>query len=259
MWTSVLIPALAAQVASAAPQSVKLTAADGTALHATAEVPDGAKAGVVLVHMAGRSQSDWRFVAEKLSRGGMATISVDLRGHGESARAGEALTDADYAAMEADVEAAVGWLRSQGTQSVSCAGASVGANLCLRVASRDPKIVNLALLSPGLKKNGLTTAAAMEAYGERPVLFVASMEERYDGISAEKLEDRAAGQHHLELLTDAGHGTKMLNRDPAVESLLLSWLMGTYELATGETVRPRPASEGAVDEIKTEGKRLELQ
>ena len=87
---------------------------------------------------------------------------------------------------------------------MSCVGASLGANLCLRVAARDPEVVNLVLLSPGLKKNGLTTAAAMQQYGERPVLFVASIEERYDGISAEKLEARAAGQHHLELLSDAG-------------------------------------------------------
>jgi len=257
MWNAG-IAALISTAASAAPAGVSLTAADGTALHAMADVPKGAENGVVLVHMAQRSHSDWRFVAEKLTRGGMATIAVDLRGHGDSARAGEALTEADYAAMEADVEAAIQWLRSQGTTSVSCAGASLGANLCLRVAARDPAIVNLALLSPALKKHGLTTAAAMQAYGERPVLFVASMAERYDGISAEKLEARAAGQKHLELLADAGHGTKMLNRDPTVEGLLLSWLMGTYELATGEVVRPRPAGNKKVDDIKTEGNKLEL-
>jgi hypothetical protein len=127
------------------------------------------------------------------------------------------------------------------------------------VAARDPNIVNLALLSPALKKHGLTTAAAMESYGNRPVLFVASTQERYDGISAEKLEARAAGQHHLELLADAGHGTKMLNRDSAVESLLLSWILGTYELAPGETVRPRPAGEQELKDIKTDGNKLELQ
>ena len=258
MWT-VGIAALFSTVAHAAPKDVALTAADGTALHAKVDLPAGAKSAVVLVHMDGRSWSDWRFVSEKLVRGGLATIAVDLRGHGDSARAGEALTEADYLAMEADVEAATAWVRQQGIRSVSCLGASLGANLCLRVASRDPGIVNLALLSPALKKHGLTTAAAMKAYGDRPVLMVASMSERYDGISAEKLDERAEGQHHLELLTDAGHGTKMLNRDPTVEGLVLSWLMGTYELASGELVRPRPADDEKMSDIQTDGNKLELQ
>jgi alpha-beta hydrolase superfamily lysophospholipase len=253
------IAALFATSAAAAPSGVQLTAADGTVLHAAVDMPSGATAGVVLVHMDGRSQADWRFVSEKLVRGGMATIAVDLRGHGESSRAGEALVEGDYAAMEADVEAAVAWMRSQGTEAVSCLGASLGANLCLRVAARDPAIVNLALLSPALKKHGLTTASAMQDYGDRPVLVVASMSERYDGISAEKLDERASGQHHLELLSDAGHGTKMLNRDPSVEGLVLAWLMGTYELASGEVVRPRPAGTEKVRDIKTEGNKLELQ
>lgn len=258
MWFAP-IAALAMSVASAAPVDVALTAADGTALHAVAEVPAGAKNGVVLVHMANRSQADWRFVSEKLHRAGVGALALDLRGHGGSARAGESLSDADYLAMEQDVEAAISWLRAQGAEAVSCVGASLGANLCLRVSARDPSVVNLVLLSPALKKHGLTTAAAMAQYGERPVLFVASMAERYDGISAEKLEARAAGQHHLELLADAGHGTKMLNRDSSVEGLLLSWLLGTYELAPGETVRPRPAGEQELRDIKTDGQKLELQ
>jgi pimeloyl-ACP methyl ester carboxylesterase len=249
--------ALAASLAVAGSADISLKSADGTALHGAHMGPMGADSGVVLVHMAGRSGDDWKFVAEKLGRGGLSTVSIDLRGHGASATSDEPLTETDYAAMEGDVEAAIAWLRESGTTAVACAGASLGANLCVRVAARDPKIVNLVMLSPALKKNGLTTAAAMSAYGDRPVLLVASAEERYDGISAEKLEARAGGQKHLELLSDAGHGTKMLNREPALEGLMLSWLMGTYELAGGDVVRPSPASGGGIKAIETEGKSLE--
>ncbi len=38
---------------------VSLSATDGTALHGTHSGPKGAGAGVVLVHMAGRSGADW--------------------------------------------------------------------------------------------------------------------------------------------------------------------------------------------------------
>ena len=252
-----MLTALVGSLAVAGSADISLKTPDGMALHGTHVGPMGADSGVVLVHMAGRSGEDWRFIAEKLGRGGLSTVAIDLRGHGTSGKAGETLTEADYAAMESDVEAAIAWLRESGTTSVACAGASLGANLCVRVAARDPKIVNLVMLSPALKKHGLTTAAAMAAYGDRPVLLVASTEERYDGISAEKLEARAVGQKHLELLSDAGHGTKMLNRDPALEGLMLSWLMGTYELAGGDVVRPRPASGGGIKAIETEGKSLD--
>jgi alpha-beta hydrolase superfamily lysophospholipase len=257
MWNLVIAAAVSSQ-AIAAPQEVSLTAADGTALHAVADLVSGSNTGVVMVHMDTRTHADWRFVSEKLVRGGMSTMAVDLRGHGQSARAGETLAETDYLAMEADVDAAVAWLRDQGVESVSCLGASLGANLCLRVAAKDPKMVNLVLLSPALKKNGLTTANAMVEYGDRPVLIVASMSERYDGISAEKLNDRAKGQHHMEVLADAGHGTKMLNRDPTVEGLVLAWLMGTYELAAGTPVRPRPIQGEKVEDIKATGTELDL-
>jgi len=255
--TNATLAVLLGSLAVAASADVSLSSSDGVALHGVHSGPEGAEGGVVLVHMAGRSADDWRFVAEKLGRGGMSTLSIDLRGHGTSARVGETLSEADYAAMETDVQAAIAWLRASGSKSVSCAGASLGANLCLRVAAQDPGVVNLVLLSPALKKHGLTTAAAMEGYGDRPVLLVASSEERYDGISAEKLEMRAKGQKHLELLADAGHGTKMLNRDPALEGLMLSWLMGTYELAGGEVVSPRPATGDGIKAIETQGKSLD--
>ncbi len=245
--------------AAATPKDVSLTASDGTVLHAAAELADSKKRGVVLVHGEQRSSGDWRFVSEKLVRSGVSAVSVDLRGHGTSGKSFESLTDPDFLAMEHDVRAAVDWLRSQGVTEVSCAGASVGANLCLRVASEDPAIVNLALLSPTLNTKGLTTAGAMVKYGDRPVLIVASANERFDGTFAEKLEQRAVGQKHLELLEDAGTGTKMLSRDPSLEGILLSWLLGTYELGAGEVVRPRPAGETKLEDIKTDGKKLDIQ
>ena len=93
MWFTSTV-ALASSLALAAPAEVALTAADGTALHAVADIPAGVKTGAVLVHMANRSQSDWQFVAEKLARGGMEG-PVDLRGHGKSA-CRRAMVEADY-------------------------------------------------------------------------------------------------------------------------------------------------------------------
>lgn len=245
-------PALAAS-------SVQLRTSDGLVLHALADVPRGATKGVILVHMAGRSSADWAYFAERLDKGGLATIAPDLRGNGRSKSARPHLTDADYPAMVADVEAAAGWLRSHGITEIECAGASLGANLCLAAAAVDKGIVNVVMLSPGLNYKGITTGDKISAYGDRPILFVASSEDTYSARSANLLDQRAKGQHLYELLDGAGHGTRMLNRDPNLEGLVMSWLLGTYTLASGKLVVPKPDIPASTDKIETTGKKLNAE
>lgn len=255
-----MIPLALALVVSStsalAATDVNLTAADGTRIHARASAAKGTTKGAILVHMVGRQGSDWDYLSARLSERGVTAIAPDLRGHGSSARAGEELTEADYEAMTADLAASLAWLEKQGVTEVSCVGASIGANLCLNLAAQEPKVANLVLLSPGLKYKGVATPSAMEAYGDRPVLFVASEDDTYSFKSAQILDGRAAGQKHLELLESAGHGSKMLNREPRLEGTVVSWLLGTYELSNGEVVTPRPAGGTTVGEVETTGKKL---
>ena len=242
--------------AALAAQDVTLKTADGLSLHAIAEPTKGAKKGVVLVHMVGRSAEDWRHLAGKLSLNGFMVVAPDLRKHGKNTPVGEP-TPEDFAAMTKDVEASVAYLRSKGVTEVACGGASIGANLCLKVAAADPAIVNVVMLSPGLNYKGITTSEAMTTYGERPVLIVASNEDSYSARSAAALNDKALGQKHLEMLDDAGHGTVMLNRASSLENTVVAWINGTYKLTTGELVAPRPAGSNTVDKVETTGKKLD--
>ena len=61
---------------------VTLQTDDGVKLHAVYNPVKSATRGAVLVHMAGRSAEDWAFIATKLNQSGVATLAVDLRGHG---------------------------------------------------------------------------------------------------------------------------------------------------------------------------------
>lgn len=243
--------------AALAGQDLNLKAADGSAVHAVAEkAPDSAR-GVVLVHMLGRDAGDWVSLSARLVKAGMTTVAPDLRGHGRSARAGQELADADYPAMAHDVRAAVAWLRAQGVTEISCVGASIGANLCLSVAAEDPQLVNVVMLSPGLNYKGVVSPPALKAYGNRPLLLVASEEDAPAAHASTLLSERALGQVYYELYNGAGHGTRMLNREAALEGLVQSWLLGTFELGNGEVVVPRPAMQVDSSEIATEGKRLQ--
>jgi len=249
-----MLLALFASTAFAA-QDISIHTEDGLSLHARVEKVSHAEKGVVLVHMLGRNAGDWDFFAQKLARNGVEAIAPDLRGHGQNAR--HDLAEADYPAMLDDVKAAVAWLRAQGVRQVSCTGASLGANLCLRAAADDPEIVNVVMLSPGLNIKGITSGDALASYGDRPLLLVASKDDSYAARTAEVLEDKALGQRHLELLDDAGRGTRMLNRDPSLEGLVLSWLLGTYQLASGSVVLPHPALSNDPGSVETTGKKLD--
>lgn len=245
--------ALAFISAALAGQDVTLKTSDGQSLHATIEKSAGSKKGVVLVHMEGRSSEDWQYVGEHFARSGLATIAPDLRGHGKNGV--RDLSDADYKAMTADVAAAIGWLRQQGAEQVSCVGASLGANLCLQAAATDPGVVNVVMLSPGLNIKGVTSNDALPGYADRPLLLISSQQDIAGVRSAELLEKSAQGQKHLEVVGAEGKGTRLLTQNAGLEGLIQSWLLGTYQLKSGEIVMPKPPG---IDPgtVETTGKKL---
>lgn len=210
---------------------VTLQTTDGVAVHAV-DYGKGTNA-VVLIHDKARSGADWSWYAEKLAANGFHVIAIDLRGHGQSALP-TPLVDADYPKMTADVTAAIAWLKSKGATKLSIIGANMGANLAVLAAAEDPTVTNLILLSPGLNLSGVTPSAAMEKYGKRPVLIVASTEDGYAMRTATVLEEKATGEKHVEVLENAGSGVKMLNKSPSLETTMIAWLNGTYFLKPGE-------------------------
>jgi dipeptidyl aminopeptidase/acylaminoacyl peptidase len=67
----------------------------------------------------------------------------------------------------------------------------------------------------------------MRGYGRRPVLIVASREDTYSAQSSQTLDTLAKGRHRLVMYNNAGHGTRMFNHVPTMESTLLEWLGST--------------------------------
>jgi pimeloyl-ACP methyl ester carboxylesterase len=228
--------------ADAAPVSLK--SPDGTTLSADASVVSGASRGVVLVHMDGRTRADWSFVAERISRSGLSTLNLDLRGHGASGGSPE------YDAMLQDVQAAISWLRAKGATEVSCVGAELGANLCAQAAAMDAELQGLGMLSPRIDYKGIKSLGAVQTYGGRPSLVVASSEDaeglRCAGIIVERIAPQTS---QFIQLTDAGVGTRMLSRDLGLENRLVEWLMGSAALGSGNlsTVRPDTRDETAIE------------
>lgn len=127
-----------------------LSSLDGTQLAADVVVPSGADRGVVLVHGGGVDRHEGGFfdrLADGLAGSGVASLRVDLRGHGQSAGRREDLT---LAAVANDVRAALDDLAARlPAERVSLLGASFSGGVCATVAARHPaRIDRLILINP---------------------------------------------------------------------------------------------------------------
>ncbi|MGW8249702.1 MAG: alpha/beta hydrolase [Anaerolineales bacterium] len=203
---------------------VTILAADGVQLVGTFYAPQHPPPpwpGVLLLHMVYGSRQDWQDFVTRLTGAGYAVLALDMRAHGDSGGSlewdkfgNDLLRVWDYFASRPDVEA--------GHSGV--VGASIGANMALRLGASQPGVGGVVLLSPGLDYYGVTTADALETYGQRPLLIAASEEDSYAAESSRQLLKLAGGDAVLEMYSGAGHGTVMFSREPGLADLIVGWL-----------------------------------
>src|SRR5215471_18418580 len=91
-----------------APRNVDLKAADGTPLKATYFAAAKPGPGVLLLHQSNRDRKSWDAVAGQLANAGINTLTLDMRGFGESGG-----SRADSKRLPEDVDAALEFLKSQ--------------------------------------------------------------------------------------------------------------------------------------------------
>ena len=224
------IPATQAPSATvlAFPASVKdvtIPGAEGLEMQATLSLPAGSPPfpGVILLHMLGSERQVWagNGFSQLLADNGYAVLALDMRGHGETGGS------RDWDLAEADLQMAWEWftgLDEVDGENTAVIGASIGSNMALITGANIPEIKTVILLSPGLDYRGVTTDDAIAAYGNRPVLIVASQEDSYAADSSQTLADLAEGEAKLIMYNGAGHGTNMFGSQPDLASELLDWL-----------------------------------
>lgn len=210
-------------------QPLTLRTDDGVVIGGELYLPEARPApAVLLLHMLGRSRADWGATAEQLAAAGFVALAIDLRGHGASGEA--SVWPDDLTPSLLDVKAARQYLAGRTdlcTGAVGIAGAQVGANLAVLAAAPDPSVRSLVLLSAGLDYRRLRIETAMQKYGGRPALLLASTEDAYAARSARALAGLGGGIRDLRLVNGAGHGTVMLARRPDLMRVLVDWFRRT--------------------------------
>jgi len=194
-------------------QQITLITIDKWKLAGNYYVAEKPKSGVVLVHMYGRTQSDWASLIPKLLKAHISVVTYDSRGHGQSQGEYQNFTVQDFQRMNQDVYVAEEFLKSKlGGKHISLVGASLGANNVLRFASLTPSIYKVVALSPGLDYRGLYATEyirSLKAY----TLIIASKKDDYSFSSSEKIFATLPSpetSRFIKLEGDA-HGTNMLD------------------------------------------------
>ena len=209
-----------------AAEAVSLAAADDLTLIGTLYTNPAQttpQPGILLLHMLGSHRTVWEQVGlvATLVDNNYVVLTLDMRGHGDTGGS------QDWAQSPDDIQRAWEFLRQQpgvDGDRTAIIGASIGANEALIAAANEPAITGVILLSPGLVYRGVQTEPAMSAYGDRPILLVASEDDSYSADSILRLAELSQREANVQMYTNAGHGTNMFAAASDLPDLIVGWL-----------------------------------
>lgn len=143
--TAVVVALAAVARAAQTADAVSFKTQDGWVIHA--DLYGAGERGLVLVHGGRFTKSSWRPQVQDFVNAGFRVLAIDMRGFGAS-KAGPAALDSGFGSPQ-DVLAAVRFLRSRGTKTVSIVGGSMGADAAAgaSVLSSADEIDRLVLLA----------------------------------------------------------------------------------------------------------------
>lgn len=206
-----MVPLSHAQEDGLMAERIELEAEDGLTLVGDYYAPTGDEPvpGVVLLHMLGSERSAWEPLLPVLvNQYQFAVINVDMRGHGETGGS------RDWMQAETDLQQWIDWLRQQdGVGAISLVGASIGSNMAIRGWANDGEVATVIALSPGLDYQGVTTADAVEANSERPIMLVAARGDFGSANAVNRLYDLTAGYVTVRMYEEYLHGTNMFRAE----------------------------------------------
>jgi pimeloyl-ACP methyl ester carboxylesterase len=218
---------------AAAPAGPQIKTFDLVNLQATLDLPGGVPApipAVLLLHGFGEDRSVWNDFKKTLLDRGLAVMTIDLRGHGDSkTKNGQSIVAApDWRTspheFPLDLDAAITWLKTQtriNSNKIAVIGVDVGANLALIASGKYQQVKTVVAVNPNLME-GQELAGSAQDYRPHSALIVTLTE-------AEGNTLKAAVQPPVQIrvVPQAG-GTVSWLQNKQVSDAINQWLKDTF-------------------------------
>ena len=272
-----------ADPAQPAPRVVELKAPDGTVLKASYFAAAKPGPGVLLLHQSNRTRQSWDELAGQLAVAGINTLTLDMRGFGESGGTpNDRLTNAEKAQARklwpSDVDTAWQYLVSQpGVQrdAIGVGGAGwFGVIGSVDTARRHPgEVRSLALLSGETLRDGLQF---LWQSPQLPELFVVADDDEYPptveamellyitaSSPSKKLIHYAAAEEApwiwyetsdiSKVPARGGHGTDLFRGHPELPGILVRWFLTTLIKTPGHAPADTVAAAQILNQVAWQG------
>src|SRR6266487_6820056 len=256
---------------------VDIKTPDGTNLKGTYFASAKSGPGVLLFHQSNRTRKEWDMVARQLAAAGINTLTVDVRGHGESGGQ-ESRGEARKKQWPLDLDAAFEYLISQpGVKRdvIGIGGAGViGVENSVETARRhSAEMKSLVLLSGETVREGLDF---LRQASQLPELFVVADEDEYAPIveamellyvtasSPSRKFVHYSASHEAPWLwyepfdigkvpAKGGHGTDMFKVHPELPGIIVDWFATTLIKTPGHAPADTVASASVINQIQMPG------
>jgi len=254
-----------------APRTIDLKTADGTLLKGSYFASGRPGPGVLLLHQSNRDRKSWEEVAAQLAEAGINTLTIDMRGFGESGGEKRSRTPDD-------VDTALDFLRSQANVSrdvIGIGGAGwLGVLHSVEAARRHPaEVRSLVLMSGETGRDGLNF---LHNAVQLPELFVFSDDDEYpptqDAMKLLYLTASSPSRKlvHYSSVQDApwlwyetfdaskvaargGHGTDLFGIHPELADIVVSWFATTLVKTPGYAPADSLASAPILNQLQNPG------
>ena len=256
-------------------RAVDLKASDGTILKASYFAAAKPGPAVLLYHQSNRTRKEWAIVARQLAAAGINTLTVDVRGHGETGGQ-ESHGEARKKQWPLDLDAAFQYLISQpGVKRdvIGIGGAGViGVENSVETARRhSAEVKSLVLLSGETLREGLDF---LRQASQLPELFVVADDDEYPPIvegmellyitasSPSRKFVHYSASHEAPWLwyepfdigkvpAKGGHGTDLFKPHPELPGIIVDWFVTTLIKTPGHAPADTVASAAILNQLET--------
>src|SRR5437588_2109686 len=256
-------------------RAVDLKASHGTILKASYFAAAKPGPAVLLYHQSNRTRKEWDMVARQLAAAGINTLTIDVRGHGETGGQ-ESHGEARKKQWPLDLDAAFQYLISQpGVKGdvIGIGGAGViGVENSVESARRhSDQVKSLVLLSGETSRDGLQF---LRRASQLPELFVVADDDEYSPIveamellyitasSPSRKFVHYSASHEAPWLwyepfdigkvpAKGGHGTDMFKPHPELPGIIVDWFVTTLIKTPGHVPADTVASAAILNQLET--------